>query len=39
MYDLANQPKYYYFTEYDDHMMEYNENLLKTVKKFIYSLN
>ena len=39
MYDLANEPKYSYFTEYDDHMMEYNEKLLNNLKKFINSLN
>ena len=39
MYELANEPKYYYFSEYDDHMMEYNEKLLKVLKDFISSLN
>ena len=39
MYELANKPKYVYFSEYDDHMMEYNEKLLNELKKFIYSLN
>tara|TARA_Y100000590_G_scaffold319322_1_gene361365 strand:- start:115 stop:951 length:837 start_codon:yes stop_codon:yes gene_type:complete len=39
MYELANDPKYSYFSEYDDHMMEYNEKLLNVLKKFIYSLN
>ncbi len=39
MYELANEPKYSYFSEYDDHMMEYNEKLLKTIKDFIYGLN
>ena len=39
MYELANEPKYYYFSEYDDHMMEYNEKLLKTLKDFISGLN
>ena len=39
MYDLANEPKYSYFSEYDDHMMEYNEKLLKALKDFITSLN
>ncbi len=39
MYELANQPKYSYFSEYDDHMMEYNEKLLKALSKFIDSLN
>ena len=39
MYELANEPKYYYFSKYDDHMMEYNDKLLSELKKFINSLN
>ena len=39
MYDLANDPKYSYFTQYDNHMMEYDKNLLIVLKKFIESLN
>ena len=39
MYELANEPKYFYFSEYDDHMMEYNEKLLNTLRDFINSLN
>jgi len=39
MYELANEPKYSYFSEYDDHMMEYNESLLKVLKDFINGLN
>ena len=39
MYELANEPKYSYFSEYDDHMMEYNEKLLMALKAFIGSLN
>ena len=39
MYNIANKPKYSYFSKYDNHMMEYNEELLETVKKFISSLN
>ncbi len=39
LYNLANDPKYSYFSEYDDHMMEYNEKLLNELKKFIDSLN
>ena len=39
MYDLANEPKYSYFSEYDDHMMEYNKTLLKVLEDFIDSLN
>mgnify|MGYP006136369803 CR=1 FL=1 len=39
IYEMANEPKYYYFSEYDDHMMKYNEKLLKVIKNFIKSLN
>ena len=39
IYELANEPKYSYFSEYDDHMMEYNKKLLYALKDFIYSLN
>ncbi len=39
LYELANQPKYSYFPKYDDHMMEYNENLINSIKNFIKSLN
>ena len=39
IYELANDPKYYYFPEYDDHMMEYNDKLINTLKSFIKSLN
>ena len=35
MYQLANEPKYFYFTKHDDHMMVYNEPMLKTLKDFI----
>ena len=39
IYEIANEPKYSYFTEYDDHMMEYDEKLLFVLKAFIRSLN
>ena len=39
MYQMANEPKYSYFTKFDDHMMEYDENLVLELKKFIKSLN
>ena len=39
MHELANEPKYSYFSDYDNHMMEYNENLLKVLKDFVTSLN
>ena len=39
IYDLANLPKFYYFSKYDDHMMDYNNLLLEKLKIFIKSLN
>ena len=39
MYELANEPKFFYSQEYGDHMIEYDEKLLSTLKKFIQGLN
>jgi hypothetical protein len=39
IYEIANQPKYSYFTKFDDHMMEYDEKLVSVLKTFIKSLN
>jgi fermentation-respiration switch protein FrsA (DUF1100 family) len=35
LYEKANQPKFSYFPENDDHMMEYNDKLLNNIKLFI----
>jgi len=39
IFELANEPKFSYFTKYDDHMMEYDENLIKALNSFLKSLN
>ena len=39
IYEIANQPKYSYFTKYDNHMMEYDKNLIMALNKFLHSLN
>jgi len=39
MYELANEPKFFYTQEYGDHMVEYDEKLLLALKQFIQSLN
>ena len=39
IYEIANQPKYSYFTKYDDHMMEYDDKLVLALKSFVDSLN
>ena len=35
LFEKANEPKFKYFPENDDHMMEYNDQLLKNIKLFI----
>ena len=35
LFEKANNPKYSYFTSEDDHMMEFNDEMIKTLKKFI----
>ena len=39
IYEMANEPKYFYFTKYDDHMMEYDEKLVLAIKSFLKRLN
>ncbi len=39
IYEMANEPKYSHFTKYDNHMMEYDENLILALKSFLKSLN
>ena len=39
MFELANEPKYSYFSKYDDHMMEFNNDLINSIKLFLKSLN
>jgi uncharacterized protein len=39
IYEIANQPKYSYFTKYDNHMMEYDEKLVFALSSFMQSLN
>ena len=39
MYELANEPKFFYVQKYGDHMMDYDEKLLNALKKFVQSLN
>ena len=35
LFEKANEPKSNYFPENDDHMMEYNDELLNNIKIFI----
>ena len=39
IYEIANKPKYSYFTKYDNHMMEYDDKLVFALTSFIKSLN
>ena len=38
IFKLANNPKYNYFIDNDDHMMDFNEELINSIKSFILSL-
>ena len=35
LFDNANQPKFSYFSDSDDHMMEFNDQLMNSLKKFL----
>ena len=39
IFNLANEPKYKYFTELDDHMMEFDDKLVNKIELFIKTLN
>ena len=39
IYEISKEPKYSYFTKHDNHMMEYDENLIKALNSFLKSLN
>ena len=39
MYKKFDGVKYNFFSDNDDHMMNFNKNLINTIKKFISSLN
>ena len=39
IYEIANEPKYSYFTKHDNHMMEFDKNLVEALKSFLKSLN
>ncbi len=38
IFEIANEPKYSYFTKYDDHMMEYDTKLVNSLNAFLLSL-
>jgi fermentation-respiration switch protein FrsA (DUF1100 family) len=38
LFDKANEPKFNYFIDNDDHMMRYDQKLLDEIKKFISSI-
>jgi len=39
IFQLANEPKYSYFSKHDDHMMNFDYELINSINKFIKSLN
>ena len=38
LFDKANEPKFKYFIDNDDHMMRYDQKLLNEIKKFILNI-
>jgi len=39
IYEIANSPKYKYFNDHDDHMMDYNQDLIKSIRNFIETVD
>jgi len=39
IYEIANTPKYKYFNDQDDHMMDYNEDLVQSIRNFIKTID
>ena len=39
LFKQANKPKYNYFIDNDDHMMDFNEALVNSINQFVKSLN
>ena len=39
IFETAKEPKYKYFNDYDDHMMEFNDNLINSIDNFLKRIN
>ena len=39
IFEILSSPKFSYFNEQDDHMMEYNQDLIDSIKNFIDQLS
>jgi len=39
IYEIVNSPKYNYFNDNDDHMMDYNEDLVQSIRNFIKTID
>ena len=39
VFEKANEPKYSYFPDNDDHMMDYNEDLVQSIRNFIKTID
>ena len=37
--NISNKPKYSFFIDNDDHMMEFSKELIKSIELFLESLN
>ena len=39
IFNIANNPKFKYFTDFDDHMMNFDDQLINEIDLFINKLN
>jgi len=39
IFSMAKEPKFSYFNDNDDHMMDFNPNLIESIKSFLLKLN
>ena len=39
IFENSNKPKYSYFNDFDDHMMEYNQDLINSIENFVEQLS
>ena len=39
LFNQANNPKFSYFIDNDDHMMDFNDDLINSINQFLLSLN
>jgi fermentation-respiration switch protein FrsA (DUF1100 family) len=39
IYNTANKPKYYYFPDFDNHMMTFDKNMMNVISDFLEKIS